>query len=215
MGRLLRGGALNGSLPVQSAGLYWGGACAGGALKGAVSGRGAVPLTGCGMRGRGGGEDSSSVRPRPSPGSCWQERQNRQLQEQWEELSSQVHPSHALFLASPKKSRSRPRPRLRPSLPPKISPAPRSPVNPSVTKFHPQLFYYGGEQLSQQRAEQQLGTQLVALQVLGRGHDLRAERFPAGPPAGSYRQGPWRPRQGGESRAQAGLLHPGSGGVGS
>ncbi|XP_066870813.1 transmembrane protein 191C isoform X7 [Kogia breviceps] len=29
---------------------------------------------------------------------------------------------------------------------------------------HPQLFYYGGEQLSQQRAEQQLGTQLVALQ---------------------------------------------------
>uniref|UniRef100_A0A8C0DKB6 Transmembrane protein 191C n=1 Tax=Balaenoptera musculus TaxID=9771 RepID=A0A8C0DKB6_BALMU len=27
-----------------------------------------------------------------------------------------------------------------------------------------QLFYYGGEQLSQQRAEQQLGTQLVALQ---------------------------------------------------
>ncbi|XP_049722981.1 LOW QUALITY PROTEIN: transmembrane protein 191C [Elephas maximus indicus] len=40
---------------------------------------------------------------------------NRQLQEQWEELSSQ-------------------------------------------------LFYYGGEQLSQQRAEQQMGTQLVALQ---------------------------------------------------
>ncbi|XP_031219128.1 transmembrane protein 191C isoform X3 [Mastomys coucha] len=29
-----------------------------------------------------------------------------------------------------------------------------------------QLFYYGGEQLSQQRAEQQLGTQLVKLQVL-------------------------------------------------
>ncbi|XP_074212851.1 transmembrane protein 191C isoform X7 [Camelus bactrianus] len=28
-----------------------------------------------------------------------------------------------------------------------------------------QLFYYGGEQLSQQRAEQQLGTQMVALQV--------------------------------------------------
>ncbi|XP_076798658.1 transmembrane protein 191C isoform X2 [Arvicanthis niloticus] len=43
------------------------------------------------------------------------EQHNRKLQEQWEELSSQ-------------------------------------------------LFYYGGEQLSQQRAEQQLGTQLVALQ---------------------------------------------------
>lgn len=48
------------------------------------------------------------------------EQLNRKLQEQWEELSSQ-------------------------------------------------LFYYGGEQLSQQRAEQQLGNQLVALQVLGRG----------------------------------------------
>ncbi|XP_040607076.1 transmembrane protein 191C isoform X1 [Mesocricetus auratus] len=45
------------------------------------------------------------------------EQHNRKLQEQWEELSSQ-------------------------------------------------LFYYGGEQLSQQRAEQQLGTQLLALQVL-------------------------------------------------
>ncbi|XP_057602735.1 transmembrane protein 191C [Hippopotamus amphibius kiboko] len=44
------------------------------------------------------------------------ERQNRQLQEQWEELSSQ-------------------------------------------------LFYYGGERLSQQRAEQQLETQLAALQT--------------------------------------------------
>ncbi|GAB1300058.1 Transmembrane protein 191C [Apodemus speciosus] len=35
---------------------------------------------------------------------------------------------------------------------------------PSTHEFGPQLFYYGGEQLSQQRAEQQLGTQLVALQ---------------------------------------------------
>ncbi|XP_019520947.1 PREDICTED: transmembrane protein 191C [Hipposideros armiger] len=58
------------------------------------------------------------------------ERQNRQLQEQWEELSSQ-------------------------------------------------LFYYGGEQLSQQRAEQQLGTQLVALQkqleLLEAKHAMQAE----------------------------------------
>nr|XP_042114913.1 transmembrane protein 191C isoform X5 [Peromyscus maniculatus bairdii] len=45
------------------------------------------------------------------------EQHNRKLQEQWEELSSQ-------------------------------------------------LFYYGGEQLSQQRADQQLGTQLLALQEL-------------------------------------------------
>lgn len=40
-------------------------------------------------------------------------------------------------------------------------------LEPGTHEFGPQLFYYGGEQLSQQRAEQQLGTQLVALQVLG------------------------------------------------
>ncbi|XP_032166625.1 transmembrane protein 191C isoform X9 [Mustela erminea] len=55
-----------------------------------------------------------------------------------------------------------------------------------------QLFYYGGEQLSQQRADQRLGTQLMALQVVwvgpprserrrGRGHnDLGARRLPEG-----------------------------------
>ncbi|XP_061025969.1 transmembrane protein 191C isoform X4 [Eubalaena glacialis] len=40
----------------------------------------------------------------------------------------------------------------------------QKPRKPRPHKPHPQLFYYGGEQLSQQRAEQQLGTQLVALQ---------------------------------------------------
>nr|BAC25494.1 unnamed protein product [Mus musculus] len=42
-------------------------------------------------------------------------------------------------------------------------------LEPGTHEFGPQLFYYGGEQLSQQRAEEQLGNQLVALQVLGRG----------------------------------------------
>ncbi|KAM6155932.1 transmembrane protein 191C [Rhynchocyon petersi] len=60
------------------------------------------------------------------------ELQNRQLQEQWEELSSQ-------------------------------------------------LFYYGEEQLSQQRAEQQIGTQLVALQkqldVMEAKHAAQADRL--------------------------------------
>ncbi|XP_061241590.1 transmembrane protein 191C isoform X5 [Bos javanicus] len=44
---------------------------------------------------------------------------------------------------------------------------------------HPQLFYYGGEQLSQQRAEQQLGTQLAALQkqleLVEAKHTMQAE----------------------------------------
>ncbi|XP_028341072.1 transmembrane protein 191C [Physeter macrocephalus] len=40
---------------------------------------------------------------------------------------------------------------------------PEAPQTPP-SQAPPQLFYYGGEQLSQQRAEQQLGTQLVALQ---------------------------------------------------
>nr|XP_020140922.1 transmembrane protein 191C isoform X2 [Microcebus murinus] len=57
------------------------------------------------------------------------ERHNQQLQEQWEELSSQKS--------------CKPRPH----------------------KPRPQLFYYGGEQPSQQSVEQQLGTQLLALQL--------------------------------------------------
>lgn len=73
----------------------------------------------------------------------------------------------------------------------------RSPSSPSLTKLHPQLFYYGGEQLSQQRAEQQLGTQLVALQVLGRGlDDLRAGRFLAEPRRGPESRGRAEQRQG-------------------
>ncbi|KAK2505802.1 hypothetical protein MC885_004014 [Smutsia gigantea] len=66
------------------------------------------------------------------------EHRNRQLQEQREELSS-------------------PRPRL---------PGHPSPQEPSARphKPHPQLFYYGGDRLSQQRAERHLGTQLMALQ---------------------------------------------------
>uniref|UniRef100_A0A8D1N3X4 Transmembrane protein 191C n=1 Tax=Sus scrofa TaxID=9823 RepID=A0A8D1N3X4_PIG len=47
------------------------------------------------------------------------------------------------------------------------------PLRSRPHKPHPQLFYYGGEQLSQQRAEQQLGAQLVALQVLGWGLEGR------------------------------------------
>ncbi|OBS63509.1 hypothetical protein A6R68_07917 [Neotoma lepida] len=35
---------------------------------------------------------------------------------------------------------------------------------PGTHKLRSQLFYYGGEQLSQQRADQELGTQLMALQ---------------------------------------------------
>ncbi|XP_036050949.1 transmembrane protein 191C isoform X3 [Onychomys torridus] len=41
--------------------------------------------------------------------------------------------------------------------------APKS-HKPGTHKLRSQLFYYGGEQLSQQRADQQLGTQLMALQ---------------------------------------------------
>ncbi|XP_074212849.1 transmembrane protein 191C isoform X5 [Camelus bactrianus] len=80
------------------------------------------------------------------------EQQNLQLQEQWEELSSQVQ-----SLASPGK----PRPFPTSTSQDRSLPQPR----PRPHKRHPQLFYYGGEQLSQQRAEQQLGTQMVALQV--------------------------------------------------
>ncbi|EDL77883.1 rCG36771, isoform CRA_b [Rattus norvegicus] len=80
--------------------------------------RSSTGRTWCGQAGEvGPGVARLEERPR-QPGPCLQEQHNRKLQEQWEELSSQ-------------------------------------------------LFYYGGEQLSQQRAEQQLGTQLVALQVLG------------------------------------------------
>ncbi|XP_074212850.1 transmembrane protein 191C isoform X6 [Camelus bactrianus] len=81
------------------------------------------------------------------------EQQNLQLQEQWEELSSQVQ-----SLASPGK----PRPFPTSTSQDRSLPQPR----PRPHKRHPQLFYYGGEQLSQQRAEQQLGTQMVALQEL-------------------------------------------------
>ncbi|EDL77882.1 rCG36771, isoform CRA_a [Rattus norvegicus] len=77
--------------------------------------RSSTGRTWCGQAGEvGPGVARLEERPR-QPGPCLQEQHNRKLQEQWEELSSQ-------------------------------------------------LFYYGGEQLSQQRAEQQLGTQLVALQ---------------------------------------------------
>ena len=47
-------------------------------------------------------------------------------------------------------------------------------ANSALTKPHPQLFYYGGDQLSRQRAEQQLGTQLLALQVLWWGPEGRS-----------------------------------------
>nr|XP_042114912.1 transmembrane protein 191C isoform X4 [Peromyscus maniculatus bairdii] len=43
--------------------------------------------------------------------------------------------------------------------------APKS-RKPGTHTLRSQLFYYGGEQLSQQRADQQLGTQLLALQEL-------------------------------------------------
>lgn len=78
------------------------------------------------------------------------------------------------FLASPRKSRFSPCPVSAPFLPPNIHPAPRISANSALTKLHPQLFYYGGEQLSQQRAEQQLGAQLMALQVLGWGPEGRS-----------------------------------------
>ncbi|XP_059749615.1 transmembrane protein 191C isoform X3 [Balaenoptera ricei] len=94
------------------------------------------------------------------------EQQNRQLQEQWEELSSQVPSGDGFRLALPLGSPTLvPAPISAASPPPRvISPPTQKPRKPRPHKPHPQLFYYGGEQLSQQRAEQQLGTQLVALQ---------------------------------------------------
>lgn len=137
---------------------------------GAVGGRGQCregSLMGRGLRwGRG---------PRRGPDRPLdpvQEQQNRQLQEQWEELSSQVPSGDGFRLTLPLGS-----PTLVPisaaSPPPRIIPTPRSPASPALTSPTPQLFYYG-EQLSPQRAERQLGTQLVALQVLGWGPEGRS-----------------------------------------
>ncbi|XP_023383929.1 transmembrane protein 191C [Pteropus vampyrus] len=100
-----------------------GGGCVGegGVLDGAVPAVRVSPLTGQGQY----FGEAQDAPPHPP-----QEQHNRQLQEQWEELSSQ-------------------------------------------------LFYYGGEQLSQQRAEQQLGAQLMALQkqleLLEAKHAIQAE----------------------------------------
>lgn len=100
MGRFLWDQALNGSLPAgrgpwrvgsrrrrdlwRGQGPGWGGD---------YGGLGALPLTG-----RGSGEGTISETPGSPPGSCWQEQHNQQLQEQWEELSSQVHAADSLFL---------------------------------------------------------------------------------------------------------------------
>ncbi|XP_073646494.1 transmembrane protein 191C isoform X2 [Tursiops truncatus] len=95
-----------------------------------------------------------------------QEQQNHQLQEQWEELSSQVPSGDGFRLTLPLGSPTLvPVPISAASPPPRIIPTPRSPASPALTSPTPQLFYYG-EQLSPQRAERQLGTQLVALQEL-------------------------------------------------
>lgn len=103
-----------------------------------------------------------------------QEQQNHQLQEQWEELSSQVPSGDGFRLTLPLGSPTLvPVPISAASPPPRIIPTPRSPASPALTSPTPQLFYYG-EQLSPQRAERQLGTQLVALQVLGWGPEGRS-----------------------------------------
>ncbi|KAM5189095.1 transmembrane protein 191C isoform 1-T1 [Callospermophilus lateralis] len=95
------------------------------------------------------------------------EQHNQQLQEQWEELSSQVCAGNGLAssLGSTRMSRSGTcRCCLPVSAPPKY-PRLKRPCKSRPHKPRPQLFYYGGEQRNQQRAEQQqLGTQLLALQ---------------------------------------------------
>lgn len=141
---------------------------------------------------RGGGPDGAGLKenPGPPPRPFSQEQHNQKLQEQWEELSSQVRAGKWVGLQSWSLSNV---PlwsplRLPPSLcPPKV-PHLKRPRKSHLHKPRPQLFYYGGEQRSQQRAEQQLGTQLVALQVLGRNPEGRtgAERK-----SGRSRSGAW------------------------
>ncbi|XP_021588334.1 transmembrane protein 191C isoform X2 [Ictidomys tridecemlineatus] len=95
------------------------------------------------------------------------EQHNQQLQEQWEELSSQVCAGNGLAssLGSTRMSRSGTCRCCLPVSAPTKYPRLKRPRKSRPHKPRPQLFYYGGEQRNQQRAEQQqLGTQLLALQ---------------------------------------------------